>query len=465
MEGHMDQAELKMATGSLALDGVSTSEDDLLDMISSLEAHLGDVRELHRERQDMETELDDLRAELDARRCELDERESLLQESSTEVRSERKQIEQERLAVLAEQEAVERRRREIEAKEQEVSSRFSNVDEMRAKLEAAETALRAEREKREQEAEAFRREQAELATRESELAAHAATAGIDSQEIKDLAAQLAEAHKVAMARTMEADKRATEAQQRALEMERRCKELSGECDIVRKELQGSREQVRQAEQELPKRLYQQHAKIERGDRVKRGVVTGATWICVALTMAAAGMSGLQGDASQAALMLGLAFAAYFFGSQAIAGRLLDPPAIVIGLIGASFGLWFPMWTNAVTEALATWSLPVEGLPEAVSAQLPLALSVATAGLTMTVGVFALTWSGNLLFQVGAVSIFAGALAMLPDQSGFALAAAAVVWTAVTGAGLARWAAQNAPTGTAFQGGRFRTDGARAGRAI
>ncbi|MBK7403958.1 MAG: hypothetical protein IPJ41_04835 [Phycisphaerales bacterium] len=444
MEGHMDQAELKLATGSLALDGVTTSEDDLLDMISSLEARLGDVRELHREHQGLESELDELRNELEARQCDLDEREQLLRESSTEVRSERRHIEEERREILAEQEAIERRRAELEAKEHEVAARFSSVDDMRAKLEAAEAALKAEREKREKEAEAFRREQAELAKREEELAAHAATAGDQSQEIKDLAAQLAEAHKIAMARTLEAEKRAGEANQRALDMERRCRELAGECDVVRRELQGSREQVRKLELELPKRIYQHQTRLERGDRVRRGIATGATWICVAFTMAAAGMFGFQGAAAQAALMLGLAFAAYFYGSQAIAGRLLDPPAIVIGLIGATFGLWFPMWTNAVTQALTTWSLPTGGLPDAVASQLPLAVSVATAGLTMTVGVFALTWSGGLLFQVGAVSLLAGGLAMFPDTSGFALGAAALLWSAVTGAGLARWAARNTP---------------------
>ena len=79
--------------------------------------------------------------------------------------------------------------------------------------------------------------------------------------------------------------------------------------------------------------------------------------------------------------------------------------------------------------------------------LPILHSFAT--LTLTVGLFALTWSGTLLFQTAFVSILAGALALFPDNSGFALGAAAVIWVAVSGTGLTRWAhrvwAENAPT--------------------
>jgi uncharacterized protein YhaN len=447
MTSHSEQAELKPSAGGLAIEGLDTSEDDLLDMISSLEARLGDVRELHQEQQDLEDELDQLRAQLEARQAEIEEREALLNESSTEIRSERQAVEAERQALLEQQEAVERRRRELEAKEQEISSRFSNVDQMQAKLEAAEAALRAEREKREREAEQFRIEQAELARREAELAAHAKEQGQASPEIAQLASQLAEAQKIANQRAEEAEKRSKEAHQRTLELELRCKDLAGECDIVRKELQGSREQVQIVEREMPQRILKQQMKLQRTGVARRAIVSTLSWICAALTMAAAGYCLLNGDSAQATVMLGLAFATYFFGSQCIAGKLLDPPAVVIGLIGTSFGWWFPLWSRSVEQALATWSLPVQGLPEAVAAQLPLAVSLATASLTLTVGLFALTWSGGLLVQVGFVSLLAGGLAMFPDTSGFALGAGVVFWHAVTGSGLARWAARTAPQPT------------------
>lgn len=443
MNSHPDHAELK-PHGGLAVEGVETSEDDLLDMIASLEARLGDVRELHQEQQGLEDELDQLRADLEARQTELEEREQLLSESSTEIHSEREALEAERRSLREQQEAMEQRRREIEAKEREVTDRFSNVDEMRAKLEAAEAALRAERQRREKEAEQFRLEQEELARREAELAAHAREKGGQSPEIAELAAQLAEAQKLANQRAEEAEKRSKEAQQRTLELENRCKELAGECEVVRKELQGSREQVRQVEREMPKRLVQYQARLQRGEHVRRAIANALTWICVTITMGAAAFTALYGNPMQAPIYMGLAFAAYFFGSHGVAGRLFDPPAIVIGLIGTSFGWWFPLWTNAVSQALTTWSLPTNGIPVAVAAQLPLGLSLATAGLTMAVGLFALTWSGALLVQVGFVSLLAGGLAMFPDQSNFALAAGAVIWQAVTGSGLARWAARACP---------------------
>lgn len=443
MDTHPDQAELKPTTTTLDFGGPDSAEDDLLDMITSLEARLGDVRELHREQQSLEDELDGLHAELDARAAELDEREQLLGDSSTEIASERAAIEEARRAFTDQQAELERRRAELEAKEREVGERFSNVDQMQAKLEAAEAALRAEREKRAAEAEAFRREQAELAKREAELAAQAAHHGQHSPEIATLAAQLAEAQKVATERAVEAEKRAGEAHRRTLELESRCKELAGECDIVRKELKGSREEVKRVELELPERLYKQQLRAGRTETVRHTIVTALTWLCVAVTMGAAGLTGINGLTDQAVLMLGCAFAACFFGSQAVAGRLFDAPTIVIGLLGASFGWWFPMWADAVAQAMATWSLPTEALPAAVAANLPLAAAVATAALTLTVGLYALTWSGSLLFQAGFVSLLAGGLAVFPDRSGFALGAAAVIWIAVTGTGLARWASRAA----------------------
>jgi hypothetical protein len=63
---------------------------------------------------------------------------------------------------------------------------------------------------------------------------------------------------------------------------------------------------------------------------------------------------------------------------------------------------------------------------------------------MAVGLFALTWSCSLLVQVGFVSLLAGSLAMFPSDATFALGAAAIMWHAVTGSGLARWAARVAP---------------------
>ncbi|VAX41775.1 hypothetical protein MNBD_PLANCTO03-820 [hydrothermal vent metagenome] len=439
MEGHPDQAELKPSGGTLTLDGTETTEDDLLDMITSLEARLGDVRELHQEQQSLEVELDDLHADLDARAAELEQREQILNESSTEMHSERAAVEAERRALTDQQAEVQRRRDELEAKEREAGERLHNVDEMQAKLEAAEAALRTERKRREAEAETFRREQEDLVRREAELAAHAAEQGKDTPEITALAAQLAEAQKLATQRAADAEKRAAEAQQRTLELESRCKDLAGECGLVRKALQGSREQIQRVEQELPQRIYKQQLREQRTLVAQRTVVTAMTWICVAVTMGAAGLAGVNGAIGEASLMLGFAFAAFFFGSQAIAGRLFDAPAIAIGLIGASFGWWFPMWSAAVAQALETWAIPTGPLPAAIIAQLPIGVAVATAGLTLSIGLFALTWSGKLLVQVGFVSVLAGGLALFPDDSGFAISAAAVIWIAVTGAGLTRWA--------------------------
>lgn len=439
MDNFREQAEFKPGPGSLVIDGVQTSEDDLLDMISSLEERLGDVRELHQERQDIEGELDDLRTELEAREAEIDQREHLLSESSSELHAERSELQAERDALLAQQRELEAKQADLEARAAESGERVAAVDEMQARLEAAEAALRAERERREAEAETFRREQAELATREQELAAHAAEKGADSPEIAALAAQLAEAQELANQRAADAESRAVEAQERTAQLESRCRELADQCEVVRKELKGSREEVRRVEHELPQRIAKQQLKSSRTEQSRRSLAVALTWLTAAATGGAAATAGFNSDPTQAGMMLGLTFAAFFFGSHAIAGRLFDAPAIVIGLIGTSFGWWFPLWSAAVAQALVTWSLPVDALPAAVVAELPEAVSVSTALLTLTVGIFALTWSGSLLFQIGSVSVLAGGLALFPDSSGFALAAAAVIWLVVTGTGLARWA--------------------------
>ena len=79
----------------------------------------------------------------------------------------------------------------------------------------------------------------------------------------------------------------------------------------------------------------------------------------------------------------------------------------------------------------------------MASQMPVAISVTTAGLTMAIGIFALTSSGRLLFQIGAVSLLVGALALFPASTLFAFGAGAVLWHAVTGSGLARWASSMA----------------------
>lgn len=466
MDNFREQAEFKPAGGALVIDGVDTTEDDLLVMITSLEERLGDVRELHQERQDIEDELEDLRGELEAREAEIDQREQLLSESSSELHTERARLQEERDAILAQQRALEAKHAELEAKEAGASERVVVVDEMQARLEAAESALRAERERRAAEAEQLRREQEELAERERELAAHAAEEGKASPEIAELAAQLADAQQLANERAAVAEKRAAEAQEHTVKLETRCRELAEQCDVVRRELKGTREQARRVEQELPQRIVQEQLRINRAELARRSVGIGLTWLCAVVTSGAAVVAGINSDPAQAALMLGMTFAAFFFGAHALAGRLFDAPAIVIGLIGVSFGWWFPMWSLAVAQALQTWSLPLDSLPSAIVAELPQAVSVATALLTLTVGIFALTWSGTLLFQIGSVSVFAGGLALFPDESGFALAAAAVIWLVVTGTGLTRWASRVAGTvGPTATPGRLAAAGAQSGGRV
>jgi hypothetical protein len=445
MDSYREQAEFKPTPGAMVIDGVDTTEDDLLEMITSLEARLGDVRELQQEREGIEDELAALREELESREAEIEQREQMLSDTSSEIQSEKDALRAERDALLAQQQELEAKRAELEAKEADAGQRVAAVDEMQARLEAAEAALRAERQRRAAEAEQFRREQQELALRERELAAHAAEKGQGSPEIATLAAQLAEAQQLATRRAGEAEERAAEAEKRTLQLEARCRELADQCEVVRKELKGSREQVRRVETELPQRIVKQQLASQRAEQARRTVAVACTWLAAASCAGAASVAALNADPRQAGLLLGLTFAAFFFGSHALAGRLFDAPAIVIGAIGASFGWWFPMWGQAVAQALATWSLPVESLPLAVQAELPLAASVTTALLAVTVGIFALTWSGALLFQVGAVSVLAGALALLPDDSGFALGAAAVLWLTVTGTGLTRWGSRSGET--------------------
>ncbi len=441
MNDQAKQAELKFGSGGLALDGFDTNEDDLLDMISSLEDRLGDVRELQQERLHLEDELEAMRREIEAREAELEEREQIIEDSSTEVFTEREMLEAQKRLMLEEQAQLEARRRELEAKEAQVSEEFASVQSLREQLEAAQAALAAERQKREEEARAIQREQSELAQREQELAAHNSSNESVSPEMAQLAEQLAQAQKQAEERAREAQAKAEAARKRAEAMEARCRELSSECEIVRTELEGSRAQIRQVKAEMPERVLRAQLKEQKREQTQKSIVTAASWICTGVAFGAATLAGLNGAAGDAGLMLGIAFAAYYVGAQAIAGKLLDPPSIVIGAIGGSFGLWFPMWANAVAQAMVTWSLPTDGLPASMVSQLPMSISVATAGLTMTVGIFALTWSGRLLFSIGAASLLAGALAMFPASAIFAFGAGAVLWHAVTGSGLSRWALQ------------------------
>ena len=419
--------------------GIGGTEDELLGMIASLEERLSDVRELHRERQRLEEELDQLRVNLESREAELEERESLLNESSTEIHQERRELEEFRKRVRDEQESMIRRRQEMELKEREVSARLERLEATKAQLEAAELALKAERDRREVEAANVRREQEELTRREAELNAKALELGGKTPELQRLAEQLALAQEAAAQRAAEAERRQAEAQRHAKELERRCHDLTQECDVVRNELAGTRRQAEAAKSEIPNRVVELQRKAHLAQARRRSLALGLAWLCAAVAFGAGAIAMLGGSVPEALLMLGVCFGAYFTGTHAVVRRLFDPPTLVIGLIGATFGLWFPLWQNGVAQALLTWNVSLDGLPAGVADELPMAISVWTTGLTMAVGLFALTWSGRILIQVGFVSCLAGALALIPDTSGFGLGAAAVLWNAVTGTGLSRWA--------------------------
>ncbi len=305
----------------------------------------------------------------------------------------------------AERAALEQREAEAAERERQLTERARRIAELTRELEERRAALEAERQTAVSELEAARAELASARARAAETAADGQAAPGEAERA-----------------------------------EARCSELEEECERLRKRIEEMRDDPYRQQAEREEARARRAARQARWSSSMRSCALALIWMSLAGLVAHAGWIGLTYTSpEQAAMSLGLGFAAVFFGAMTVARRLLDPPALAIGALGATFGVWFPEWVGAIELAIQTWSLPLGGLPEAVIPMIPISFAVATTSLAMAVALFALTGSGTVLLLAAFGAVACSLLTIMPDRSGVTVFGAAVLWNALVATGLTRWA--------------------------
>lgn len=305
----------------------------------------------------------------------------------------------------AERAALEQREAEAAERERQLAERAKRIAELTRELEERRAALDAERQTAVAELEAARADLASARARAAETAADGQAAPGEAERA-----------------------------------EARCSELEEECERLRKRIEEMRDDPYRQQAEREEARSRRAARQMRWSTAMRSCALALIWMSLAGLVAHAGWIGLTyASPEQAAMSLGLGFAAVFFGAMTVARRLLDPPALAIGALGATFGIWFPEWVGAIELAIQTWSLPLGGLPEAVIPMIPVSFAVATTALAMAVALFALTGSGTVLLLAAFGAMACSLLAIMPDRSGVTVFGAAVLWNALIATGLTRWA--------------------------
>lgn len=305
----------------------------------------------------------------------------------------------------AERAALEQREAEAAERERQLAERAKRIAELTRELEERRAALDAERQTAVTELEAARADLASARARAAETAADGQAAPGEAERA-----------------------------------EARCTELEEECERLRNRIEEMRDDPYRQQAEREEVRSRRAARQVRWSAAMRSCALALIWMSLAALVAHAGWIGLTySSPEQAAMSLGLGFAAVFFGAMTVARRLLDPPALAIGALGATFGIWFPEWVGAIELAIQTWSLPLGGLPEAVIPMIPVSFAVATTALAMAVALFALTGSGTVLLLAAFGAVACALLAIMPDRSGVTVFGAAVLWNALIATGLTRWA--------------------------
>ncbi|MFI4896290.1 MAG: hypothetical protein ACIARR_00520 [Phycisphaerales bacterium JB059] len=431
-------------------------ENALLDMISGIESRLGDLRDATLAMPEIEpTHATDAGAEpgasadhptdeprlreLERREREIAERERLVHEQSQRIDHECHQLEQARVMLTDQREAakvrteairearadLERRAQDLDRRAQELDARDRSLAETAAAIEARGVSL----DEREAELDRMRdvlMEQQRDMERDSEQYA---------QLQGDMAALFerlseAEAHAMKSASTTDANP----------ELESRWRELEQECTRLKRELSTTRKTLRETESKQRSEITDPApAPVVISQRGRDSAVLAAGWLIGGAVLALATLLGIVGEMPQVGVsLLGGVFAAYFVAASHVAKRLVTPSTIAFALLAATFGLWIPIWTEGIGEALRLWDVPLSYLPLPLHATAPLAIAVLTSGFVMAWAIYLVTSSGANFGAACMATLVATSIALVPIQPA-PLIIAAVLWNAILAAALTRWA--------------------------
>ncbi len=475
--------------------GAHESDDPLADVIADLESRLNMIRETHVEQEMLEVDVLTREGELVVYRDDIAERERALGDTEIELREREMRVEAERGEFLRQRERLAERLRELEeleaalvehvedqafepdvdeeretiqrererlkneqqtlsARETEVKSKADEIAEERAKISSVQEELVRDKRVLEQQAEeqqklASQLEQmrGELSEREKELESRLAEHDELKDMLENMSSQLDESRAEARAQAenyeQKLKERAAEAQ-RNEDLERRCRTLETERARIRGELTKVRQELSSSEPHPGVALAGRQQLVTKPRRTpsRSAEFAGFIWF-VTMGIAAIGIavSMSEGTIGSGLATLGAAAGLCVFASHALVGRTADSSMLVIAAFAGTFGLWFPHWLETVSTAVSLWDVPAEILPPALTDRMPMAFSAGTAALGITICLFLLTNSANVLAHALFATIVAVGVLMVPDQSVRLQALAAVVWLAIVSATMVKWAVQ------------------------
>jgi len=429
-------------------DGID--ESGLLDMISGIESRLGDLRDAtlaipeHEEPPPTADRIVETvpgadhassmarQSELDRRERDISEREQLLLAQTERIDHECGQLEQARVLLTEQQETYSQRAEAIKDARADIERRTHELEPSQAKIEAGEIQL-AERAQaldlREAEVERLREA---LTEQQSQMEQDAEQYAQLQGEISSLFERLseAEAHAIKGATSTEANP----------EIERRWRDLEGECTRLKRELSTTRKTLRETESRQNEPSTDPAPEAQKvSHRARASAILTAGWLVGgALLGLAILLVVVVGTPTVGVTLLGGVFAAYFVSASHVAKRLVTPSTIAFTLLAATFGLWIPIWTNGITEALALWEVPLSYVPPMLHTAAPLAIAILSSGLVMAWALYLVTSSASNFGAAFVASLVAATITLIPVGDA-PLIIAAILWNAVVAASLSRWA--------------------------
>jgi hypothetical protein len=418
---------------------------DLMDVIAEIERRVGQLQSVELEAGDpesIERERQEGLAELANRQHELRRRETEQAELAARMANQRDEVA--RLAAeLASREAG------LASREGEVDSRAGQIEEMKGSLESARAELEAQKKASKQLAEAQDREQRRLkeykeflAQREKEIEDQAEAQRKMRRELAELAQKLAAAEKENTASAAKtADERAA-AQARIAELEGRCSSLEESCKILKTKREKLKSKPTEESASASAAVLKQPMEIGASTRT-------IGFVILMMTTAVLGASALAMFQSQWSSMaiwgVGFAYLIPLLGCSMLRRRGLDFGLMLVALFAGLFGMWFAPWAGVIATALELWQLPLEVVPTAIAAQLPLAAAVLTACVAASIATGLATDDFEVMFRGLFVSAATGGVLLVPDDgSRMIVVAAAAVWVLLHTALLTRWAGAEQP---------------------
>lgn len=434
--------------------------EDVTDVVDAIVDRLRNVRSTYARQVQAETDLAAEKAQVEQARRELAERQAEMESLKREIASKGEEVQrtgaqaEQRRAALAKLELdIQQRTADLGSREREMHTKQAALREERDRLEMLKSEVEEDRRN-------LVRRAAELERREADLTRQAAEAlsGEDQahtrqqleryeSERKALESKIREIELNAERAQKELDERLAEmrrqAEQREAELSGKLREQEEVAGRLRSQLsltsaRRAREQAEQVEQTRPAKprpSFMERVDSPLAQRV--GLWMAWSTALAFLTIGAIRLIAFS-EVGPLSFLFGLAFGALYFGAHAVARRLFYPPALAVGVMGTTAGLWFPAWAKTCSLAAMTWEVPLDSLPPSVAAQVPIAFAVISACFVMSFAMLICTGSWAIFgFVVSAGAIAAG-LVLFPDPSGAMLFVAALLWLTLVATALSQW---------------------------